>query len=68
MAWLLGPHDITFWYGTWDLLALISHSIIEPLRICLIATTLAWCLDRSAAATAARPTAEAEAESRNPVS
>lgn len=46
MGRLLGPHDITFWFGTWDLLALISHSIVEPLRICLIATTLAWCVDR----------------------
>ncbi|WP_235633119.1 hypothetical protein [Mycolicibacterium fluoranthenivorans] len=68
MAWLLGPHDITFWYGTWDLMALVSHSIIEPLRICLIATTLAWCLDRSAAATPARPTAEVGSESSHPIS
>jgi hypothetical protein len=48
MAWLLGPRDIGFWFGTWDLMALVSQTIIEPLRICLVATTLAWCLTRSA--------------------
>ncbi len=46
MGRLLGPHDIAFWFGTWDLLALISHAVVEPLRICLIATTLAWCVGR----------------------
>ncbi|MGW0163172.1 hypothetical protein ACWDUN_28020 [Mycobacterium sp. NPDC003323] len=57
MAWVLGPHDISFWFGTWDVMALISHTIVEPLRICLVAGMLAWCLDRaqrkSADATAA---------------
>jgi hypothetical protein len=46
MAWLLGPHPWTFWAGVSDTLALISHLIIEPLRICLIAATLAYCLER----------------------
>lgn len=46
MGWLLGPHDIGFWFATWDPMALISHALIEPLRICLIATTLAWCVQR----------------------
>lgn len=62
MAWLLGPHDVTFWYGTWDAMALVSHSIIEPFRICVIATALAWCLRRSAA------TSPVEAESSHPIS
>lgn len=48
MGWLVGPHDITYWFATWDVMALISQTIIEPLRICLIATVLAWCLQRSA--------------------
>lgn len=47
MAWLLGPHDIIFWWGTWDLMELISHTLIEPLRVCLVATMTAWCLQRS---------------------
>lgn len=70
MAWLLGPHDVTFWYGTWDAMALVSHSIIEPLRVCVIATALAWCLRRSAAANpAATPvTSPVEAESSHPIS
>lgn len=50
MGWLLGPHDIGFWFGTWDLMALISHSLTEPLRVCLIAVTLNWCLTRYRAA------------------
>ncbi|SDD33731.1 hypothetical protein SAMN04488581_2065 [Mycolicibacterium neoaurum] len=62
MAWLIGPHDIGFWFATWDVMALISHSIIEPLRICLVACALAWCVQRSAGATA--PTG---AESSRPV-
>ncbi|MCV7212936.1 hypothetical protein H7J75_30410 [Mycolicibacterium canariasense] len=66
MAWLLGPHDVTYWYGTWDALALVSHSIIEPLRICLIATTLAWCLQHTAAPSPA--TTAVESESSHPIS
>lgn len=67
MSWLLGPHDITFWFGTWDALALVSHSIIEPLRICLIATTLAWCVERwNAKASAATTAAESAANRSNP--
>ncbi|KRD13094.1 hypothetical protein ASE48_30980 [Mycobacterium sp. Root265] len=67
MSWLLGPHDITFWFGTWDALALVSHSIIEPLRICLIATTLAWCVERwNAKASAATTAAESAVNRSNP--
>jgi hypothetical protein len=65
MSRLLGPHDITFWFGTWDALALVSHSIIEPLRICLIATTLAWCVERWNAK-AATTAAESAASRSNP--
>lgn len=63
MAWLLGPHDIMFWWGIEDLLELISHTIIEPLRICLVATMLAWCLERSAHSPA---TAATESVSNRP--
>lgn len=59
MGWLLGPQDIAFWFGTWDLMALISHAITEPLRICLVAVMLAWCLDRTKTK-AAHATAAAE--------
>lgn len=65
MAWLLGPHDISFWAGIDDLLQLISHTIIEPLRICLVATMLAWCLERSAYAPA---TTRTESVSSRPAS
>lgn len=46
MAWLSGPHPIAFWNGFSDTFALISHMIIEPLRVCLIASTVAYCLER----------------------
>jgi hypothetical protein len=47
-AWLLGPHPIQFWKGYSDTLALVSHMIIEPLRICVIASTFAYCLEHVA--------------------
>jgi hypothetical protein len=45
-AWLLGPHGLYFWNGFADTIALISHIIVEPLRVCLIATTVAYCLEQ----------------------
>jgi hypothetical protein len=45
-AWLIGPQPITFWDGFSDTIALISHMIIEPLRVCLIASTVAYCLEQ----------------------
>lgn len=56
MAWLLGPHPFLFWNAISDVLALISHLIVEPLRICLIASTLGFCVLRV-------PRAPAEQES-----
>ena len=46
IAWLFGPHPLTFWNGFSDSIALISHVIIEPLRVCLIASTVAYCLEQ----------------------
>jgi hypothetical protein len=45
IAWILGPHPLEFWNGFSDTIALISHVIIEPLRVCLIASTVAYCLE-----------------------
>lgn len=55
VAWLFGPHSLAFWNGFADTIALISHIIIEPLRVCLIASTVAYCLEqvRTEQATAA---------------
>jgi hypothetical protein len=44
-AWLLGPHPWPFWSGSIDVIALASHLVVEPLRICLIASTVAFCLE-----------------------
>ena len=46
VAWLLGPHQIPFWLGFSDTIELASHLIIEPLRVCLIASTVAYCLEQ----------------------
>ncbi|WP_234835019.1 hypothetical protein [Mycolicibacterium stellerae] len=46
IAWLFGPHTIEFWIDFYDTIALISHVIIESLRICLIASTVAYCLEQ----------------------
>jgi len=43
-AWMLGPHPSQFWGGYQSMLSLLSHLIIEPLRICLIASTFAYCV------------------------
>lgn len=49
MAWLLGPHPISFWNGFGDTLVLISHLIIEPLRICLVAVMFGYCVRHASA-------------------
>ena len=46
IAWLFGPHPLTFWDGFADTIALVSHIIVEPLRVCLIASTVAYCLEQ----------------------
>jgi hypothetical protein len=56
-AWLLGPHPYTFWSGTIDAIALTSHLIVEPLRLCLIASTVAFCLEHVTARNEAAPSA-----------
>jgi hypothetical protein len=45
-AWLLGPHPEAFWDGVRPTLIVFSHMIIEPLRVCLIASTVAYCLEQ----------------------
>lgn len=46
VAWLFGPHPLSFWNGFADTIALVSHIIVEPLRVCLIASTVAYCLEQ----------------------
>lgn len=45
VAWVLGPHPLSFWNGVADIIAAASHLIVEPLRICLIASVVAYCLE-----------------------
>ncbi|MGE2834651.1 hypothetical protein [Mycobacterium sp. SMC-4] len=53
MAWLIGPQSQQFWVAGIPTLELVAHLIVEPLRICLIAATLGYCLHRIPSATAA---------------
>ena len=46
VAWLFGLHPLSFWNGFADTIALVSHIIVEPLRVCLIASTVAYCLEQ----------------------
>jgi hypothetical protein len=48
IAWVLGPHPQTFWQGFGSTLSLVSHLIIEPLRICLVTSTFAYCVEHIA--------------------
>jgi hypothetical protein len=66
MAWLLGPHPLAFWDGVSGALALVSHLIVEPLRICLIATTLAYCLEHLTEPSPEPTTATAAGSTRPP--
>jgi hypothetical protein len=45
-AWILGPHPLSFWNGYADTIALVSHIVVEPLRVCLIASMVAYCLEQ----------------------
>jgi hypothetical protein len=46
VAWLFGPQPLTFWKGVIDTLAEIIHLIMEPLRVCLIASVVGYCLEQ----------------------
>ena len=45
VASLFGPHPQAFWDAMRPTLVLISNLLIEPLRVCLIASTVAYCLE-----------------------
>ncbi len=45
VTWILGPHPMSFWDFARPTLVFLSHLIIEPLRVCLIASTVAYCLE-----------------------
>jgi hypothetical protein len=57
IAWLLGPHPIQFWHGFTTTISLASHVIIEPMRVCLIASTVAYCIEQVHSRESGAPTA-----------
>lgn len=44
---LLGPHELGFWNGASTTIGLVIDTIVEPLRISLVAATWAFCLTLS---------------------
>lgn len=46
-AWLLGPHPDYFWTGVGPILAAISGILVATLRVCLIASVFAHCVERA---------------------
>jgi hypothetical protein len=46
VALLLGPQPQVFWSNFTGTVSLASHLLIEPLRICLIASTFVYCVER----------------------
>ena len=57
-ASVLGPHPQAFWDWARPVLVFASHLVVEPLRVCLIASTVAYCAEhvrRKDATAAAAP-------------
>ncbi|MEW5811995.1 MAG: hypothetical protein AB1925_21425 [Actinomycetota bacterium] len=50
VAWLLGPHPQAYWDAVRPTVVFISHVLIEPLRVCLIASTVALCVEHAQSA------------------
>ncbi|SKU90476.1 Uncharacterised protein [Mycobacteroides abscessus subsp. abscessus] len=46
-AWLLGPHPDYFWTGVGPILAALSGILVATLRVCLIASVFAHCVERT---------------------
>jgi hypothetical protein len=51
IAWLIGPQPWMFWFDVGGTISLVLHALIEPLRMCLVAATFAYCLERVRAQT-----------------
>ncbi len=45
VARVFGPHPQSFWNGVSGIISTISRLVVEPLRVCLIASTVAYCLE-----------------------
>ncbi|WP_078277717.1 hypothetical protein [Mycobacteroides franklinii] len=44
-AWIIGEHDSLFWRGPGDLVFLLAITLVTTLRICLVASTYAYCVE-----------------------
>jgi hypothetical protein len=60
VATLIGPHPQAFWDFVRPVLVFVSHLIVEPLRMCLVAATVAYCLDNVRTPTAITGSVTAE--------
>lgn len=48
-AWLMDWHDATFWYGPGGLIFLLADTLVTCLRICLVASVYAYCVEKTEA-------------------
>ena len=44
---LLGPHELSWWFATDNQISLVADTIVEPLRLCLIAAAYDYGLGKS---------------------
>ncbi|QCH23806.1 hypothetical protein DSM43276_02067 [Mycobacteroides salmoniphilum] len=45
-AWILGPHPLSFWNGVAPILTAISGVLVASLRMCVVASVFAHCVER----------------------
>ena len=67
-AWAIGWHDEVFWLGPGSLLFTLSDTLVTTLRICLVASTYAYCAEKIEAEQANDPEPEADTEPQRVVS
>ncbi|MEZ0050801.1 hypothetical protein ABIA30_001799 [Mycobacterium sp. MAA66] len=61
-AWAIGWHDDAFWSGPGSLAFTLSDTLVTALRICLVASTYAYCAEKIEAEQAANPQTDEAAE------
>ncbi|SKQ75383.1 hypothetical protein [Mycobacteroides abscessus] len=52
-AWVLGPHPLSFWNGVAPVLTAISGVLVASLRVCVITSVFAHCVEKAEAEAAA---------------
>lgn len=59
-AWVIGWHDDVFWQGPGGLIFLAAVTLVTTLRICLVASMYAFCVERIEAEKESEPAAQGD--------